>query len=119
MLPCLLFVAEGAAKDCQIIKGDIFKACRLRVDHEPFYENCRKDSCACETGSKCYCSAIALYAQACLEEGVEVDWRINASCGNLLIFYLLLVVRLLLLTYYPGRKSFKIREIKATLTILF
>uniref|UniRef100_A0A672KWF9 Mucin-2-like n=2 Tax=Sinocyclocheilus grahami TaxID=75366 RepID=A0A672KWF9_SINGR len=69
---------------CSIIK-DIkgpFKDCHNKVDQNPFYENCVKDSCACDTGGdcECFCTAVAAYAQACNEAGVCVNWRTPEIC---------------------------------------
>lgn len=53
-----------------------------QVDHLPFYENCVKDTCACDTGGdcECFCSAIAAYAQACNDAGVCISWRTPEIC---------------------------------------
>nr|XP_061812382.1 mucin-2-like [Nerophis lumbriciformis] len=67
---------------CSIIVGETFKACHNTVDPLPFYENCVKDSCACDTGGdcECFCTAVAAYAQACNEAGVCVAWRTPDIC---------------------------------------
>ncbi|XP_015259097.1 PREDICTED: mucin-2-like [Cyprinodon variegatus] len=67
---------------CSIITGDTFKDCHNKTDPRPFYENCVKDSCACDTGGdcECFCSAVAAYAQACNEAGVCVAWRTPDIC---------------------------------------
>ncbi|KAF4094911.1 hypothetical protein G5714_023989 [Onychostoma macrolepis] len=69
---------------CSIIK-DIdgpFKVCHNKVDPNPYYENCVKDSCACDTGGdcECFCTAVAAYAQACNEADVCVNWRTPEIC---------------------------------------
>ncbi|XP_056138439.1 mucin-2 [Lampris incognitus] len=71
-----------AKLQCSIIKGDTFKNCRNKVDHTKFYDNCVKDSCACDTGGDCvcFCTAVAAYAQACSEAGVCVAWRTPEIC---------------------------------------
>lgn len=53
-----------------------------QVDNRPFYENCVKDSCACDSGGdcECFCTAVAAYAQACNEAGVCVKWRTPDLC---------------------------------------
>ncbi|RXN23825.1 mucin-2-like protein [Labeo rohita] len=53
-----------------------------RVDPNPYYENCVRDSCACDAGGdcECFCTAVAAYAQACNEEGVCVNWRSPEIC---------------------------------------
>lgn len=53
-----------------------------QVNPRPFYENCVKDSCACDSGGdcECFCTAVAAYAQACNEAGVCVAWRTPEIC---------------------------------------
>lgn len=53
-----------------------------QVDPRPFYDNCVRDSCACDTGGdcECFCTAVAAYAQACNEAGVCVAWRSPDIC---------------------------------------
>ncbi|XP_059391922.1 mucin-2-like [Carassius carassius] len=73
-----------AKLQCSIIKDSeaTFKHCHNKVDPNPYYENCVKDSCACDTGGdcECFCTAVAAYAQACNEAGVCVDWRTPEIC---------------------------------------
>nr|XP_055048925.1 mucin-2-like [Misgurnus anguillicaudatus] len=71
-----------AKRECSIIKEDTFKDCHRKVDPNPYYENCVKDSCACDTGGdcECLCTAVAAYAQACNEADVCVDWRTPEKC---------------------------------------
>uniref|UniRef100_A0A9J8DGJ4 Mucin-2 n=1 Tax=Cyprinus carpio carpio TaxID=630221 RepID=A0A9J8DGJ4_CYPCA len=84
--PCLATPnRETWAKiQCSIIK-DIkgpFIVCHNKVDPNPYYENCVKDSCACDTGGdcECFCTAVAAYAQACNEADVCVNWRTPEIC---------------------------------------
>ncbi|XP_047246477.1 mucin-2-like [Girardinichthys multiradiatus] len=74
---------------CSIITGHTFKDCQHKVDPRPFYENCVKDSCACDTGGdcECFCSAVAAYAQACNEAGVCVAWRTPDICPVFCEYY--------------------------------
>ncbi|KAF4094915.1 hypothetical protein G5714_023993 [Onychostoma macrolepis] len=73
-----------AKLQCSIVKdpAGAFKHCHNKVDPNPYYENCVKDSCACDTGGdcECFCTAVAAYAQACIEAGVCVDWRTPEMC---------------------------------------
>ncbi|XP_016384068.1 mucin-2-like [Sinocyclocheilus rhinocerous] len=76
---------------CSIIK-DIngpFKVCHNKVEPIPYYENCVKDSCACDTGGdcECFCTAVAAYAQACNEADVCVNWRTPEICPVYCDFY--------------------------------
>uniref|UniRef100_A0A3Q2VBW9 VWFD domain-containing protein n=1 Tax=Haplochromis burtoni TaxID=8153 RepID=A0A3Q2VBW9_HAPBU len=67
---------------CSIIIGVTFKECHKKVSPFPFYENCVKDSCACDTGGdcECFCTAVAAYAQACNEHDVCIAWRTPEIC---------------------------------------
>ncbi|KAM9376054.1 mucin-2-like [Pholidichthys leucotaenia] len=74
---------------CSIITGKTFQECHNKVDPHLFYENCVKDSCACDTGGdcECFCSAVAAYAQACNEAGVCVAWRTPEICPVFCDYY--------------------------------
>ncbi|XP_048014153.1 mucin-2 [Megalobrama amblycephala] len=67
---------------CSIIKEETFKDCHNKVDPNPYYENCVRDTCSCDTGGdcECFCAAVAAYAQACNDAGVCVDWRTPEIC---------------------------------------
>ncbi|XP_060742784.1 mucin-2-like isoform X1 [Tachysurus vachellii] len=81
---------ENWAKlQCSIIKSDIFKACHDKVEWTPYYENCVRDSCACDTGGdcECFCTAVAAYAQACNEAEVCVAWRTPEICPVFCDYY--------------------------------
>ncbi|KAM6925970.1 mucin-2-like [Lycodopsis pacificus] len=74
---------------CSIITANTFKECHKKVDPLPYYENCVKDSCACDTGGdcECLCSAVAAYAQACNEASVCVAWRTPDICPIFCDYY--------------------------------
>ncbi|XP_030281364.1 mucin-2 isoform X2 [Sparus aurata] len=74
---------------CSIITGETFRDCHKKVDPHPFYENCVKDSCACDSGGdcECFCSAVAAYAQACNEASVCVAWRTPEICPVFCDYY--------------------------------
>ncbi|XP_067090253.1 mucin-2 [Osmerus mordax] len=78
-----------AKMQCSIIKGITFQDCHKKVDPTQFYENCVKDSCACDTGGdcECLCTAVAAYAQACNEAGVCVNWRTPEICPVFCDYY--------------------------------
>ncbi|XP_043084737.1 mucin-2-like [Puntigrus tetrazona] len=84
--PCLknLEREPWAKLQCSIVKDreGAFKHCHNKVDPSPYYENCVKDSCACDTGGdcECFCTAVAAYAQACIKAGVCVNWRTPEIC---------------------------------------
>ncbi|XP_028304412.1 LOW QUALITY PROTEIN: mucin-2-like [Gouania willdenowi] len=78
-----------AKQMCKIITGPTFKDCQRKVDPQPFYENCVKDSCACDSGGDCdcFCTAVAAYAQACNEARVCVAWRTPEICPIFCDYY--------------------------------
>ncbi|XP_062822100.1 mucin-6 [Anolis carolinensis] len=71
-----------AEKKCSIINSQVFAACHSKVHRMPYYEACVRDSCGCDTGGdcECMCDAIAVYAKACLDVGVCIDWRTPDFC---------------------------------------
>ncbi|RVE71721.1 hypothetical protein OJAV_G00054810 [Oryzias javanicus] len=74
---------------CSIITGTTFHQCHTKVDPQSFYDNCVKDSCACDAGGdcECFCSAVGAYAQACNEAGVCVAWRTPDICPVFCDYY--------------------------------
>uniref|UniRef100_A0A673ZQW1 VWFD domain-containing protein n=1 Tax=Salmo trutta TaxID=8032 RepID=A0A673ZQW1_SALTR len=78
-----------AKMQCSIITGQTFQPCHKKVDPTLFFENCVKDSCACDTGGdcECFCTAVAAYAQACTEAGVCVAWRTPEICPVFCDYY--------------------------------
>uniref|UniRef100_A0A3P9PE51 VWFD domain-containing protein n=1 Tax=Poecilia reticulata TaxID=8081 RepID=A0A3P9PE51_POERE len=78
---------------CSIII-DEFKECHTEVDPHPFYDNCVKDTCACDSGGdcECFCSAVAAYAQACNEAEVYVTWRTPDICRKWICLFLYLYI---------------------------
>ncbi|NXB24203.1 MUC6 protein, partial [Rhagologus leucostigma] len=71
-----------AEKTCSIINSHVFSACHNKVNRMPYYEACVRDSCGCDTGGdcQCMCDAISVYAMACLEKGICIDWRTPEFC---------------------------------------
>ncbi|XP_043915133.1 mucin-6-like [Protopterus annectens] len=71
-----------AEKKCAIINSNVFAACHLLVYRLPFYDACVHDACGCEEDGDCtcLCDAIAVYAKACLDAGVCIDWRTPDFC---------------------------------------
>ncbi|XP_063800254.1 mucin-2-like [Pseudophryne corroboree] len=78
-----------AQRECSIILTDLFKPCHSEVDPESYYDACVKDSCACDEGGdcECYCTAIAVYAQACLSHCVCIEWRTPKRCPVFCDYY--------------------------------
>ncbi|XP_030804954.1 mucin-6 [Camarhynchus parvulus] len=71
-----------AEKTCSVINSQVFSACHNKVNRMPYYEACVRDSCGCDIGGdcQCMCDAIAVYAMACLEKGICIDWRTPEFC---------------------------------------
>ncbi|XP_030338570.1 mucin-6 [Strigops habroptila] len=71
-----------AEKTCSIINSQVFSACHNKVNRMPYYEACVRDSCGCDIGGdcECMCDAIAVYAMACLDKGICIDWRTPEFC---------------------------------------
>ncbi|XP_009904325.2 mucin-6 [Dryobates pubescens] len=71
-----------AEKTCSIINSQVFSACHNKVNRLPYYEACVRDSCGCDIGGdcECMCDAISVYAMACLDKGICVDWRTPDFC---------------------------------------
>ncbi|XP_038668142.1 mucin-2-like [Scyliorhinus canicula] len=71
-----------AQRKCGIIKHDMFQSCHKKVDPTPFYDACVQEACACDLEGKYlgFCTAVAVYAEACNKAGVCVDWRTPERC---------------------------------------
>ncbi|XP_050752992.1 mucin-6 [Gymnogyps californianus] len=71
-----------AEKTCSVINSQVFSACHNKVNRMPYYEACVRDSCGCDIGGdcECMCNAIAVYAMACLDKGICIDWRTPEFC---------------------------------------
>ncbi|XP_073206418.1 mucin-6 [Lepidochelys kempii] len=71
-----------AERKCSIINSQVFAPCHSKVYRMPYYDACVRDSCGCDTGGdcECMCDAIAVYAKACLDVGVCIDWRAPEFC---------------------------------------
>ncbi|XP_066524931.1 mucin-2-like [Hoplias malabaricus] len=80
-----------AKHQCRILQitSETFKDCHQKVDPSPYFDNCVRDSCACDTGGdcECFCTAVAAYAQACNEAGVCVAWRTPEICPVFCEYY--------------------------------
>ncbi|XP_074854651.1 mucin-6 [Carettochelys insculpta] len=71
-----------SVRKCSILHSPVFAPCHSKVYVNPHYEDCVRDSCGCDTGGdcECMCDAIAVYAKACLDVGVCIDWRTPEFC---------------------------------------
>ncbi|XP_072373782.1 mucin-6-like [Scyliorhinus torazame] len=82
--PCDLnpYRLAWAEKQCLIIHSNVFKPCHNLVYRVPYYESCVQTTCGCDIfgDCDCLCGAIAVYAKACLDAGVCINWRILDFC---------------------------------------
>ncbi|XP_071972693.1 mucin-5B-like [Engystomops pustulosus] len=89
--PCVVnpYRLAWAQKMCNILLSSVFAPCHSEVDPEKYYEACIKDSCACDMGGdcECYCTAVSVYAQACSEACVCIEWRSPTVCPLSCDFY--------------------------------
>ncbi|XP_053545260.1 mucin-2-like [Bombina bombina] len=78
-----------AQRHCNIILSSVFKLCHTQVDPYTYYETCVKDSCGCDEGGDCdcFCTAVAMYAQACNAACVCVEWRTQEICPVFCDYY--------------------------------
>ncbi|XP_075139472.1 mucin-5B-like [Leptodactylus fuscus] len=89
--PCAMnpYRKSWALRQCGIITSKVFERCHSQVDPRKFYESCISDSCACDTGGdcECFCTAVALYAQACSENRICIHWRTPTICPIFCDYY--------------------------------
>ncbi|XP_051890122.1 mucin-19-like [Pristis pectinata] len=71
-----------AQKRCNIITGPVFQACHKMVDPTPYYDACVQEACACDMEGKYlgFCTAVAVYAEACNKADVCIRWRTPDLC---------------------------------------
>ncbi|KAK9952101.1 hypothetical protein ABG768_017959, partial [Culter alburnus] len=52
------------------------------VDSGPYYDDCIRDTCACDSGGDCdcFCTAVAAYAAECRKKEICVTWRSPDIC---------------------------------------
>ncbi|XP_060698554.1 mucin-19-like [Hemiscyllium ocellatum] len=85
------FCSPWAQRKCSIIKdpNGAFKTCHKKVNSEPYYEACIKEACACDMQGKYlgFCTAVAVYAEACNKVGVCVRWRTPERCPVFCDYY--------------------------------
>ncbi|XP_037900754.1 hemocytin [Glossina fuscipes] len=67
---------------CGILKSPMFKDCHAEVPFERYLKRCIFDTCACDQGGdcECLCTAIAAYAHACSQKGINIRWRKPHFC---------------------------------------
>uniref|UniRef100_A0A8D1G0Z7 VWFD domain-containing protein n=1 Tax=Sus scrofa TaxID=9823 RepID=A0A8D1G0Z7_PIG len=71
-----------AVRKCEIIRDSTFRDCHNKVDPSAYYDACIEEACACDMEGKYlgFCTAVAMYAEACSAVGVCVTWRKPDLC---------------------------------------
>ncbi|XP_037703402.1 mucin-19-like, partial [Choloepus didactylus] len=71
-----------AVRKCEIIRDSTFRDCHNKVDPNAYYDACIEEACACDMEGKYlgFCTAVAMYAEACSAVGVCVPWRKPNLC---------------------------------------
>ncbi|XP_027623573.1 mucin-19 [Tupaia chinensis] len=71
-----------AVRKCEIIRDSTFRDCHNKVDPSSYYDACIEEACACDMEGKYlgFCTAVAMYAEACSAVGVCVSWRKPNLC---------------------------------------
>ncbi|XP_046518926.1 mucin-19 [Equus quagga] len=71
-----------AVRKCEIIRDSTFRDCHNKVDPNAYYDACIEEACACDMEGKYlgFCTAVAMYAEACSAVGVCVTWRKPDLC---------------------------------------
>ncbi|MCQ8064007.1 VWD domain-containing protein, partial [Salmonella enterica] len=71
-----------AVRKCEIIRDSTFRECHSKVDPSAYYDACIEEACACDMEGKYqgFCTAVAMYAEACSAVGVCVNWRKPDLC---------------------------------------
>ncbi|XP_041853997.1 mucin-5AC-like [Melanotaenia boesemani] len=78
-----------AEKHCSIIKSPVFAACHSKVPFQNYYDDCVRDTYACNPGGdcECFCSIVEAYAAACNEAEACVKWRTPKICPIFCDYY--------------------------------
>ncbi|XP_074050909.1 mucin-19 isoform X3 [Macrotis lagotis] len=78
-----------ALRKCGIIRDSTFKDCHSKVDPDAYYTACLEEACACDMEGKYlgFCTAVAMYAEACSAVGVCISWRKPDLCPVYCDFY--------------------------------
>lgn len=55
--------------------------CHSTVDPHPYYESCLEDYCTDDDNKNRFyvCSSLALYARACAQNGIVLNWRFEVK----------------------------------------
>ncbi|XP_040834906.1 mucin-19 [Ochotona curzoniae] len=71
-----------AVRKCEILRDSTFRDCHSKVDPSTYYDACVEEACACDMEGKYqgFCTAVAMYAEACSAVGACVSWRKPDLC---------------------------------------
>ena len=75
-------------RKCENILGPIFESCSQDIDLEAHYDSCNFDVCVTEEEAAA-CKSLEALAVQCGAYGNPVNWRNDANCCELPIFYYL------------------------------
>ncbi|XP_034481426.1 hemocytin [Drosophila innubila] len=67
---------------CGALKSELFAPCHSEVPLDRYLKRCIFDTCACDQGGdcECLCTAVAAYADACAQKGINIRWRSQHFC---------------------------------------
>ncbi|XP_013361372.1 PREDICTED: mucin-19, partial [Chinchilla lanigera] len=76
------YCKDWAVRKCEILRDSTFRDCHSKVDPSTYYDACIEEACACDMEGKYlgFCTAVAMYAEACNAAGVCVSWRKPNLC---------------------------------------
>ncbi|XP_061438749.1 mucin-19 [Rhineura floridana] len=83
------YCKDWALRKCEIIRDYRFRACHSRVDPTPYHKSCIEEACACTMEGKYlgFCTAVAMYAEACSAVGICIHWRTPELCPVFCDYY--------------------------------
>uniref|UniRef100_A0A4W3JRM4 VWFD domain-containing protein n=1 Tax=Callorhinchus milii TaxID=7868 RepID=A0A4W3JRM4_CALMI len=83
------YCLSWAQRKCSMMKNTLFEACHKKVDPMPYYDACVQEACACDMEGKYlgFCTAVAVYAEACNKAGVCIHWRNPELCPVFCDYY--------------------------------
>ncbi|XP_053112188.1 mucin-19 [Hemicordylus capensis] len=83
------YCKDLALRKCEIIRDFRFRSCHSKVDPTPYHKACIEESCACTMEGKYlgFCTAVSMYAEACVAVGVCIHWRTPELCPVFCDYY--------------------------------
>ncbi|XP_078250505.1 mucin-19 [Pogona vitticeps] len=83
------YCRDWAVRKCEIIRDFRFRACHSQIDPTPYHKACIEEACACSMEGKYlgFCTAVAMYAEACSAVGICISWRTPDLCPVFCDYY--------------------------------